>query len=167
MYLHICISTYMYIFNSSLFITQYSSLIHLMFSSFYSLSFILQNYADEYSQNLQERFIHFWIHKLLRPWHIWRDTWFSLFMIPTPTENLHWELKSSYLWFSLEAWQRNFLNNCIDKKQQGGSWRWISKLLYTLQKGACTNPLQKDDLSLANVFELQLIHSQLNASKAG
>ena len=56
--------------------------------------------------------------------------------MPTLTRNFQWVVKIFYVWVSLEAWQRNFLNSYIDKKKQGGSWRLISKLLLTLQKQA-------------------------------
>lgn len=69
--------------------------------------------------------------------------------MPTLTRNFQWVVKIFYIWVSLEAWQRNFLNSYIDKKKQGRSWRLISKLLLTLQKQAFRNSPQNDNSSFS------------------
>lgn len=82
-----------------------------------------------------------------------------------PAEHFQQIIKIFYLWLSLKTWQRKILINHLNRKKQRRSWRGITKLIHILQKQAFGIPLQKEDSSLANPFELLLIHFKLNASR--
>lgn len=64
----------------------------------------------------------------------------------------------------LKDLSENFLNNDTDRRKQ--RWFWIiSKLMHILKKQDFQNLVHKSSLGVANQFECQLFHFQLNASK--